>query len=129
MLGDSLELETKKELQELLDKLERNVSGVGSEKLLKEKYPVPYNKLMQEICDKLNEYINNALSHIETSISAEEIQKLWSGKKKEIRNAIKRYSTDDIREIIYDYVFELAYTYQNKVMLGYEINDDESLSA
>lgn len=128
MIGDTLEIQRKNELQALLDKFKRNVDGVGSKKLLKEKYPTAYAHLMDEIMFACNAYTHSAIDHIQADITSEEAQLTWGNKSNELRNAITNYSSDEVQSIVRNFISELMMTFKDKVLVGYE-SEEEVLSA
>lgn len=105
----------KNELQGNLDKLRKNVEGVGSYELLKQKYPTPYKKLLKEI----NEGFSFLIQESETRIYApcestkHEIANVWlKDYREEARKALyKDYNVATALSVIEQYKIDMVMNY------------------
>ena len=121
MIGDVSETLKKAELQQVLDKLRRNVEGVGSMEELKKQYPTGYAKIRASINEIGNAYTACALKNVEAHIPDEEVQKTWGNKSKEIANAINNFSSDEVQNILSNFIGELMLKYKEKIIISHEL--------
>ena len=130
MIGDEKEIVCKKNLADAMGKMQRNIAGVGSLEMLKEKYPDGYKKLRGKIRELTGQYVEAALTGVRYSseIPAGEIAKKWANTKTLINEAIRQNNADEVQQRCSDFIFDLfdSYAKGGKVEIGYSFPEEET---
>lgn len=129
MIGDKKEIFYKKQLTEAMGKMQRNISGVGSIEILKEKYPTAYNRLDEQIKELTRDYVMAAIHGIgcNDKVPKDEVEAMWKAARKNICGARKRLDADEITKHCSDFICDVFVKWPGgNVWLTYDLPEDEA---